>query len=486
MKKMTSNKLTLSAALVLTLAAALGCNEAPQQGTADAGALKLSALAPTSARDADAVKMAIAPSEGGSTVTLTAGENMPNLSELFFQITYDETVSHVLGLQSATGGIGDGEVPQRLGLLVEPTPGTIDVGFAAVGANDSAIVAGDVLASFQLVNGASAPKSASQVADENSSRARNLTLNKNDEDNWVLAWDYTNPGDANQDGEVSINDLTPIGLHYQEVIKDDFEDPLRHIDGDLNGEINLGDLTPIGSNYSNEIWAYQIEMSENGLDDFLTVGQLVLDEQSGAAGETVRFSYTFGAQYVEGYWYRVVPLNRDLAFGAPSEAVSSAGRMIQIDDVEAGKKYTVTVGVKDLRGNMANMNSCRVVYPENFKYVKDSYNCGSPGGSRDAIDGIWSSFASSILFPPENFIVEQSLGDGSKCLDLNVTTIDRTVPASPAGYGDLFNIRLEATSSAPLVLLFQTTSSDGIERTYFSDAEGNDQQFEAALGFTVQ
>lgn len=470
---------------LLTVPGLLGCNEAPQQKANDIGELKVSAIAPSSAAAVEAVLVSVVPSEGGSTVTLTAGPDMPELGELFFEINYDPQNAHSLGLESATGVQDSTGLPERLGLLVEPVPGQIDAGFVTVGGGESAIAPGDLLASFELVGGPTSAKASSEAASNNTARARNLTLNQDGDCNWVLGWDYTNPGDANQDGEVSINDLTPIGAHYQETVADDYEDPLRHIDGDLNGEINLGDITPIGSNYNTEIWAYQIEMSENGQDNFITVGQLILSEQGANAGETLRFSYTFGAQYVEGHWYRVVPLTKELAFGAPSEAVSSAGRMMSIEEVAEGQKFTVTVGVKDLETPITHMNSCRVLYPASFKYVKDSYNCGSPGGARDYVDGLWASFANTVLFPPENFIVEQTVTDGLKCIDFNVTTVSPTLPAAPIGFGDLFNFRLEATGSEPLVLLFETTSEDGIRRTYFSDGSATAFEFGAALGFTV-
>jgi len=379
-----------------------------------------------------------------------------------------------------------GPTPNTIGLSVEPLEGSIDSGVTAIGTSSGeSIQSGDTLVSFTLVPGP-APKTATEAPDSAYSRARNLDLAQDSEGNWTLSWDYTNPGDTNQDGEVGINDLTPIGMHYLEQVENEFDDPLRHIDGDHNGEINLADMTSIGQNYSTDLWAYQVEMSEDGENNFITVGQLLLGEQNSTPGETVRFSYTFGAQYVENYWYRVVPVDKALAFGTPSEAISEGSRMLAGVQSEPGQKLNVTVNVHDLAVPLAQLNSVRIVYPADFSYVKDSYNCGSPGGTRDAIDGLWASFATTILFPPEAFIVEQTLPDGNKALDLNVTVIEKSLPASPTGYGDLFNLQLESASGGELSLQFQVQSTDGLTRTYYTDANDQPQSFGSSLGLEAQ
>ena len=69
----------------------------------------------------------------------------------------------------------------------------------------------------------------------------------------LLEWRYASQGDYDQNGEVNIADLTPLGMHFGESAVPlpafDYESALSVIDGDGNGELNLSDITPIGQNY---------------------------------------------------------------------------------------------------------------------------------------------------------------------------------------------------------------------------------------------
>jgi hypothetical protein len=270
-------------------------------------------------------------------------------------------------------------------------------------------------------------------------------------------------------------------------ITNHWADPLRHIDSNQDGEINASDITAIGQNYEAEVFQYEIELFDDELDEYLTVGTLRLEDMGANAGETVRFSYTFGPQYVEKGWYRVSSLSRNLERGAPSEEISEVGRRLAATDVGQGRKVTVTVSVTDLQHPIAHLNSLRVVYPESYFYVRDSANAGSLGGSRDASDGIWASFAPALLFPNDTFFVENDLGDGKVAIDFNVTTLQRDLDGAPIGHGDLINFQLESAGDDPLTLEFHDSSDNGnIKRTYYTDASDNEYYFGNTIGFTIQ
>ncbi|MCH7472994.1 hypothetical protein IIA79_08600 [bacterium] len=473
------------ALLILAFAAcAKGTLSEQGAGSAGGGALpqvKLSPISPTSTQAVNNLVLTVMRGEGGFDVTVGADAGMAGLDEMFFSLDYDAALNHAGGLSVDAAGAGDSVIA----LALEVQPGRIDYGIAATaGAGGPAVAAGDPLLSFRLVNGA-ALRVASAAGTGGQSRARNLELGQNDEEKWVLSWDYTNPGDTNQDGEVGIQDLTPIGRHYLETVENSWDDPLRHIDGDHNGEINLGDLTPLGRNYESVIFAYQIEMSEDGESGFITVGQLLLGEQEIEPGVAVRFEYVFGAQYVPGAWYRVVPLDNNLQFAAPSEAISEAGRRLDQIPAEAGDSLIVTITANGLPRPIAQLNTVRVLYPDTFSYVKDSANLGSVGGSREHVDGIWSSFATLVLFPPEAFILEGERGDGMKYVDFNVTVLEGLLPAAPAGFGDLLNFKLESSGNAPLSLEYVVESEDGLKRTYYTDENSEEVYFGNSIGFQV-
>jgi PKD repeat protein len=94
-----------------------------------------------------------------------------------------------------------------------------------------------------------------------------------------LSWTERQLGDYDQNGEVGISDLTPLGVNFGEsVAYDPLEthdgiphwpegDPdaagglnwrLARIDGDGNGEFNIADVTPIGLNWKSTISGYRI------------------------------------------------------------------------------------------------------------------------------------------------------------------------------------------------------------------------------------
>lgn len=486
-KKIKSEKLAFFIVGILVFALFItGCNKGlstERSDSVDGNGLPIvtvNSLVPTVAV-AGTLEVAVVDGTDGFEVSVRAGEDMPIVDELFFQIIYDPKELHAEAI-TIDNSSGDGS---SLDLAFEAVPGTIEVGIVATSlATGPAVRPGDALLSFRLVEGPGA-KESSAVNDAHLSRARNLEFNEV-EGNWILTWDYTNPGDNNQDGEVGVADISPIAMHYGKQVENDWDDPLRNVDGDHNGEINLADITVIAMNYASQLWAYQIEMSEDGIRDFIMVGQYLLGDFNGTPAEAVRFSYEFGAQYVPGAWYRVVALNRNLEFGPPSEAISESGRRVDPIVVDDGGTVTITVTASDLDVPITHMNAARVIFPSSFSYVSRSTNPGSIGGDVETADGIWGSFATAILFPPDALLSPKDLGDGFSAMDFNVTVFSTILDGAPVGYGDLFNFKLEGDGTADLTLEFVVTSDDGILRTYYTDIDGGQHEFGNKLGFTIK
>ncbi|MCB1217153.1 hypothetical protein KDL44_07155 [bacterium] len=141
-----------------------------------------------------------------------------------------------------------------------------------------------VLARFSFREGSSAiERRSSQVADADSARARLEFLQAGDTQR--LIWFHTNPGDYNQDGVVSISDLTPLGQNFGD------SGPFAHssaeavVDGDGNDEINISDLTVIGQNLGNEVMEYAVywssrpdlDIPENNSADLGQTASAILD-----------------------------------------------------------------------------------------------------------------------------------------------------------------------------------------------------------------
>jgi hypothetical protein len=432
-------------------------------------------------------KTTVERSDGGFTCTVYAADNYNGGDAVFLSANYNAKSFHSYAIK-----IGPGLDNDTLGLAAEKEPGQVVAGLVNIPqATTPALQSGMAVCSFHLIPGAS-PKAASEVATKNMTRAKNLDLYQNDEQKWVLAWDYTNPGDSDQDGEVSISDLQPIAENYLERVSNNWDDPLRNVDGDENGEISSADIVPMAMNFDSQIWAYQIEMSDTSDGTYIVVGQLVLAEQNVQLNKAVRFEYTFGAQYVPHAWYRVVPIlpnGNQIEVGSPSESICEDGRRMDPITVQGGATVTVVICAQKLPSPITSMNSVRVVFPDTFSYVPNSANPGSLGGTKFDPDGIWATFATSLLFPPDSFLVERDCGPGYEGyvgIDFNVTSLNRFLDKSPVLYGQLINFKLKNEGNKPLTLEFQRISPDGLDRTYYTDITNAKHYFGNSISFKVK
>ncbi|MEZ5338193.1 MAG: hypothetical protein R3F46_07980 [bacterium] len=444
----------------------------------------VSSISPTSVHGVQGIDVVTVPEAEGVQVTVVAANGFSAGEELFLNVSFDPRTAHSENVQSVLSAQGN----EVVSLAIEGQPGSIDFGAVTTARGGTAALPGDTLLSFRLLPGEADLARFVSSAGRNPalSRAKNLEFHRNEAGNWVLEWDYTNPGDYNQDGEVGITDITPIGVHFGEKVANSWNDKRRHIDADSNGEINLGDITPMGQNYGARIFAYNIEMSEDGDNGFIVVGQLLVDEEEELEpGETKRFAYEFGAQYVPGGWYRVVPLDKELQFGSPSEAISENGRRMNPVPFAKGQKALVTVIGQNMPEGIAHANAVRVVFPASYDYVPGSANAGKPGGNPWDPDGIWKGFADSLLFPPDAFHKVEELGNGRRAMDFNVTSLNRRSPAAPDMFGEIVNFRLESMAGDPLTLEFQVYDEKGIHRTYFSDGAENAVDFGNTIGLRV-
>ncbi len=78
-----------------------------------------------------------------------------------------------------------------------------------------------------------------------------------------LAWIHYQQGDYDQNGEVNISDLTPVGIHLgKNSSSPDWLTAALIADGDGNGEINIADVTPIGQNFGARVAGYMVEARE--------------------------------------------------------------------------------------------------------------------------------------------------------------------------------------------------------------------------------
>jgi hypothetical protein len=152
----------------------------------------------------------------------------------------------------------------------------------------------------------------------------------------TLSWGYTSPGDYNQDGLVTVNDLTPLGAHF---LKSNGGNPWpldtieSVVDGNSDGVINISDLTPLGANLGAKVTGYNVYASQDpatdypaAIDEPSTIAPLATVALAEATGNrtTERLAFTYvaaGHTAADTYWVR--PADSALE-GTPSNQAPSA------------------------------------------------------------------------------------------------------------------------------------------------------------------
>jgi len=136
----------------------------------------------------------------------------------------------------------------------------------------------------------------------------------------LLTWAFQSLGDYNQDGEVGVSDLTPIGQNFNARAGDPGWETAALADGNRDGFITASDLTPVGANYQVQVTGYIVETAVAESGPFSTVGDPVL-LSTGTKDPVLEFSHNVITAIDENY-YRVRAYHQsDTAKGASSPAL---------------------------------------------------------------------------------------------------------------------------------------------------------------------
>jgi len=125
----------------------------------------------------------------------------------------------------------------------------------------------------------------------------------------IAVWSYLNRGDYNQDGEATINDLTPLGAHYLEEsavpgVPFPYETEQSAIDGDGNGVININDITPLGANLLSTVSEFRVYAT--GALGIRLLGTVSMADAEDYPGQRKIFRFVIEPAYLgDEYW--VVP-----------------------------------------------------------------------------------------------------------------------------------------------------------------------------------
>jgi hypothetical protein len=138
-------------------------------------------------------------------------------------------------------------------------------------------------------------------------------------------WHYYNVGDYNQDGVVSIADITPLAMHYgqtwSKAVPAEVNTLAAVVDGSNNEKVDIADVTPIAMNFGVMCDGYIIEQSDAQGGTYTQVGNITLD--FGLNKDTARMDFTFNLVVAPNYWYRVSPYDHEDAVGQPGNEVQA-------------------------------------------------------------------------------------------------------------------------------------------------------------------
>ena len=140
-----------------------------------------------------------------------------------------------------------------------------------------------------------------------------------------FTFSYRCTGDYDQNGEVNIADLTPVGVNFGKTISSPGWDSAQVADGDDNGEINIADLTPIGQHFATRVTGYELQMasSSDPGGSWSALADIPLTDGAIPGGGGFRhFDYALDSPTSDMY-YRVVPYEEGTPrlLGIPSDAV---------------------------------------------------------------------------------------------------------------------------------------------------------------------
>jgi cysteinyl-tRNA synthetase len=121
----------------------------------------------------------------------------------------------------------------------------------------------------------------------------------------VLSWEYKHTGDYNQDGLVSVNDITPIGQNYNAAYGEADWASAWLADGNGDGLVTVNDITPIGQNYQEALRSYVIEAADSAEGPWTEIGRCPFEAAvAPSGGGKLWFSYLAENGAATGY-YRV-------------------------------------------------------------------------------------------------------------------------------------------------------------------------------------
>jgi len=159
-------------------------------------------------------------------------------------------------LRSADKGAALGE--DYLFLAVAKHRGVVALGLArARGDGSEAMIPSGEIVRLRFASGAA--KDAARAAISGINKVEDVAATISEDGTALVSWQEMHPGDYNNDGLVSILDLTPLAANFGASV-DGAENPgkIDLIDGNRDGFIAISDITPLAANFDTTIAGYNV------------------------------------------------------------------------------------------------------------------------------------------------------------------------------------------------------------------------------------
>ncbi len=227
----------------------------------------------------------------------------------------------IIAFSASCGGSGGGKGPASTAPVVERLSGELaDVISELNDLQPPPQVDADIFETLkselaQALSSRSASKFASTPPTGDDNVVDDLEIASQDGTQISLTWSYRNVGDYNQDGVVSIQDITPLAEHFFHQVGDDPFDGI--IDGSKDGTISIQDITPLAQNFFAQCAMYHVQGAPTSDGNFEDV--LVVQFASAQGKEVGRATFTTDPFEIgENRWFRVRPADSDHNLGAIS------------------------------------------------------------------------------------------------------------------------------------------------------------------------
>jgi len=344
--------------------------------------------------------LAVRQSDGAVLVDVLA-KGARALKALYCDVQYDgQFYTPAGGTPHALGASGSGGAPVMLHLMQPVAAGELHYGQVLADYDKQPGFSGNqLLATLKFAAGtadgaAQAPaRNASTPPDDHVIVNDTLTV----DGSGILRWRYYATGDYDQNGEVNIADLTPLGAHYGESGPFDPLGAVYCVDGDRNSALTIADITPIGAQYGRRVSTYRIYASADTADypggglatsRVASVAQLVgeapFERPGGGITERIAMQYQLSGPPADShYWVR--PSDED-SDGLPSNMVTAGAPQVSAVQPLSGQSGAQVICTAALSGTTpftyawdfgggASPNASNLAMPQVTLAAEGTYNC---------------------------------------------------------------------------------------------------------------